>query len=351
MEEVQRELGLAAVIKLASNENPLGASPRALDAIRRALPDLNRYPDGSGYRLRRALATLHGVRLDQVILGSGTCELIEILARAYLADGDEAVISQQSFPIYENATKWVNGTVVAVPTATGRRHDLDAMGEAVSERTKLIFIANPCNPTGTYATRAELDRLLARVDGRVLVVLDEAYFEYVDRPDFPNGLQDLGLGRSVIVLRTFSKIYGLAGLRIGYAISSPEVIANLNQVRPPFNTSSLAQEAALAALEDDEWARASREHNRREKAFVEGELSRRGVRFIPSVTNFVLVELDTDVRQVFLALQKLGVIIRPVGGPGLVNCARVSLGTHEENERFLAALDQLVAACAGGGKA
>lgn len=342
IEEVQRELGVGEIVKLASNENPLGTSPRALAAIRQALGELHRYPDGGGYALRRAIAARHGVELDQVILGNGSCELIEMLARAYLADGDEAVISQQSFVMYELAVNQVNGRAIAVPTKPGRGHDLAAMAAAVTPRTKLLFIANPCNPTGTYATRAELDHLLATVGERVLVVLDEAYFEYVERDDYPDGLADLRQGHNVIVLRTFSKIYGLAGIRIGYGVAAPEVIATLNRVRSPFNTSSLAQAGALAALDDDEWARRSREHNLQELAFLTAELARRGVCFTPSVTNFILIEFERDVRELFVEFQKMGVIIRPVGGPGLAGCARVSVGLREENEKFLHALDHLV---------
>ena len=344
IEEVQRELGVSDIVKLASNENPLGTSPRALAAIHAALPELHRYPDGAGFRLRRELALRHGVSIDHLILGNGSCEILEMLARAYIADGDEAVISQQSFVMYELAINQVNGRPVAMPTAPGRRHDLDAMAAAVTSRTKLVYVANPCNPTGTYNTRAEVDRLLAAVGERVLVVLDQAYQEYVDRADFPDGLDDLNAGHNVIVLRTFSKIYGLAGLRIGYGLAAPDVISTLNRVRSPFNTSSIAQAAALGALGDDEWAQRSREHNLREMAFLEDALRRRGVRFTPSVTNFVLIELDGDPRELFLEFQRRGVIIRPVGGPGLVGCARVSVGTRGENERFLAALDQLVPA-------
>lgn len=342
IEEVQRELGVSEIVKLASNENPLGTSPKALAAVREALPSLNRYPDGSGYAVRRALAARHAVDIDQIILGSGSCEIIEMLARAYLADGDEAVISQQSFVMYELAVSQVNGRALVVPCAAGRRHDVDAMARAITPRTKLVYVANPCNPTGTYITREELDRLLSVAGESVLVVLDEAYFEYVDRPDYPNGLDDLKAGRNVIALRTFSKIYGLAGLRIGYGIASPEVIALLNRVRSPFNTTSLAQAAALGAVEDDEWATRSRLHNLRELKFLEGELKRRGVRYVPSVTNFVLIEFGRNIKELFIEFQRQGVIIRPVGGPGLVNCARVSVGTREENEKFLAALDRIM---------
>lgn len=282
--------------------------------------------------------------MDQVILGNGSCEVIEMLARAYLADGDEAVISQQSFVMYELAINQVNGRPIAVPTSIGRRHDVDAMAAAVTERTKLVYIANPCNPTGTYTTREELNRLLAAVGDRVLVVLDQAYQEYLCSRDYPDGLADLKAGRNVVVLRTFSKIYGLAGLRIGYGIGSPEVIATLNRVRSPFNTSSLAQAAALATLDDEEWVRDTRDNNLKEIAFLESELFRRSIAFTASVTNFVLIEFETDVKEMFIEFQKLGIIIRPVGGPGLVNCARVSVGTRVENERFLAALDQLIPA-------
>ncbi len=342
IEEVQRELGVGEIVKLASNENPLGTSPRALAAIRKALGELHRYPDGGGYALRRAIAARHGVDLDQVVLGNGSCEIIEMLARAYLADGDEAVISQQSFVMYELAVNQVNGRPIAVPTKGGRGHDLAAMAAAVTARTKLLFIANPCNPTGTYSSRAELDQLLKTVGERVLVVLDEAYFEYVAQDDYPDGLADLRAGHNVIALRTFSKIFGLAGIRIGYGIAAPEVIATLNRVRSPFNTSSLAQAGALAALDDSEWAARSRDHNLREMAFLTQELTRRHVRFTPSVTNFILIEFDRDVRELFVEFQRMGVIIRPVGGPGLAGCARVSVGLREENEKFLRALDRLV---------
>lgn len=344
IEEVQRELGVSDIVKLASNENPLGSSPRGLAAAATGLPTLNRYPDGGGFALRRVLAERHDVEMDQVILGNGSAELIEMLARAYLADGDEAVISQQSFVMYELAVNQVNGRTIAVPATAGRGHDLEAMAAAVTDRTKLVYIANPCNPTGAWVTREQLDRFLDRVSERVLVVLDEAYFEYLDEPAYPDGLDDLRAGRNVIVLRTFSKIYGLAGLRIGYGVSALDVIATLNRVRSPFNTSSLAQAAAMGALEDEEWVNYSREQNLKQRTFLEVELGRRGARYTPSVTNFVLIEFDRDVRELFLEFQKLGVIIRPVGGLGLTNCARVSVGTRSENERFLEAYDRLIPA-------
>lgn len=347
IEEVERELGVSDIVKLASNENPLGPSPKAVAAVKAALPTLHRYPDGSGYALRKALAARHGVDVEQVILGAGSVEIIEMLARAFMADGDEAVFSQQSFVSYLLAVNQVNGRAVTVPATSGRGHDLPALARAVGDRTKLVFLANPCNPTGTYFSRAALDRFLAEVGDRALVVMDEAYHDYVARSDFPDAIDDVKAGRHVMVLRTFSKVYGLAGLRIGYGIASPDVIATVNRVRSPFNTSSLAQAAALAALGDADWVRGSREHNLRELDFLQGELERKGVPFTPSVTNFVLVEFWANIGELFLEFQKRGVIIRPVGGPGLVNCGRVSVGTHAENVRFLAALDELAPARVG----
>jgi histidinol-phosphate aminotransferase len=347
IEEVERELGISDIVKLASNENPLGTSPKALVAIHKAMASLNRYPDGGGFALRKALAARHGVELENTILGAGSVELIEMLARAFLADGDEAVFSEQSFVSYQLAVEQVNGKAVIVPATGGRAHDLAAIANAVTDRTRLIYLANPCNPTGTYFTRGEFDRFMAQIGDRALVVLDQAYHEYVCRPDYPDGLDDLKAGKSVIVLRTFSKIYGLAGLRIGYGLSSPEVISVLNRVRSPFNTSSLAQVAALAALDDHDWVKRSRDHNLRELTFLQEQLDKRAIRFTPSVTNFVLIEVESDVKKLFVEFQRGGVIVRPVGGPGLVNCARVSVGTRSENERFLAAIDALVPAVAG----
>lgn len=344
IEEVRRELGITdEIVKLASNENPLGPSPRAVEAIRRATPELHRYPDGGGFYLREAVAKLFELSLDQVILGNGSSEVIEMLARAYLADGDEAIFSQQSFVMYPIAISAVNGKGIAVPANSERRHDVDAMARAVTPRTKLIYIANPSNPTGTYITRSELDYLIARVPENVLIVMDQAYQEYVDNPDYPDALSDFKAGReNVVVLRTLSKIHGLAGIRIGYGIAHPEVVAVLNRVRSPFNTSSLAQVAGLAALSDDSWVHHCRRANAGERSFLESELKRRGIRYTPSVTNFILVEFSGRVGDLIPAFERRGVIIRPVGGPGLANCARVSVGTRAENDRFLAALDSLI---------
>lgn len=349
VEEVRRELGITdEIVKLASNENPLGPSPKAVEAIRRALPEVNRYPDGGGFYLRQAIARRHRVSEDRVILGGGSTEIIEMLARAFLADGDEAVISEQSFIMYPIAIAAVNAKGVAAPATSGRRHDVEAMARAVTPRTKLAYIANPSNPTGTYVTREELTWFLDAIPDHVLVVVDQAYLEYVGRDDYPDALRDLEAGRNVIVLRTFSKIYGLAGARIGYGLGSPEMIGLLNRVRSPFNTSHLSQVAGLAALDDDAWAAHCSRENARERSFLEAELARRGVRYTPSAANFVLVDFERDVQPLFVEFQKRGVIIRPVGGPGLAGCARVSVGTHAESEKFLAVLDALMETSGGG---
>ncbi|MBM3286760.1 MAG: histidinol-phosphate transaminase [Candidatus Eisenbacteria bacterium] len=345
IEEVRRELGIKdEIIKLASNENPLGPSPLALEAMRRALPELHRYPDGGGFYLRKAIAERFKLGMERVILGNGSTDIIEMIARAHLADGDEAVFSQQSFVMYPIAVASVNGRGVAVPATADRRHDLDAMAAAIGPKTKLVYIANPSNPTGTYVTRTEMDRFLDRIPENVLVAVDEAYHEYVEPGDYPDCLDDVRAGRNVIVLRTFSKIYGLAGIRAGYAFASEETIANLNQIRSPFNISHLAQVAGLAALEDEPWAARCRAQNIAELAFLHAELGRRKIAHTPSVANFILIEPGRDIQPLFLDLQKRGVIIRPMGGPGLANCARVTVGTRAENIRLLQALDDLLAA-------
>jgi histidinol-phosphate aminotransferase len=251
IEELQRELGLARVIKLASNENPLGSSPRALAALSGGAATLHRYPDGGAFRLREALADRWKVNRDQIILGNGSDEILGLLARTFLAPGDEAVMADQTFVIYKMEVTAAHGKPIIIPLKQWR-HDLPAMADAITDRTRLLFLCNPNNPTGTMVSTDEVELLLARVPSHVVVVFDEAYFEYVRSPQFPDSMAYVKQGRNVIVLRTFSKIYGLAGLRIGYGVATAEIINFLNRVRPPFNANSLAQRAALAALGDDE---------------------------------------------------------------------------------------------------
>jgi histidinol-phosphate aminotransferase len=340
VEEVERELGLSNTIKLASNENPLGPSPLAVKALQRAIAGANRYPDGGGYYLRHALAERNGVSADQIVLGNGSTELVEILARSYLGHDGNAVISEQAFIMYHIAVQAVNGNAITVPMK-GRTHDLDAMARAVNGKTRLIFVANPNNPTGTCVGAAPLQRLLDAVPEGTLLVVDEAYREYAEGfADYPETLPLVRQGAPLVVLRTFSKIYGLAGLRIGYAIAPQWVVRELHKVRSPFNTNSLAQIAALAALEDREHLERSRQRNREGLKVLQEGLSELGFLVTPSVTNFVLVEVAQPARAAFERLLKLGVIVRPMDGYDIEQGLRVSVGTREENQRVLEAFDR-----------
>ena len=337
IEEVERELGLKGSVKLASNENPLGPSPQAIEALKGALGDLNRYPDGSGFHLRERLAGINGLDPDRIMLGNGSSDLVEIMARTFLGADGNAVMANQAFMLYRLAVTAVNGNARVIPLR-GHAHDLRAMADAVDAGTRLIFIANPNNPTGTYVSHEDLEALLDRVGDRALVVVDEAYREYVVAPDYPDTLALLRSGRRLAVLRTFSKIHGLAGVRIGYALTAPEVIEAAERVRSPFNTSSLAQAAALGALADETHVARTREHNRVELRFVQDRLAQMGVSFIPSVANFVLVDTGVDGDAMFDALLRQGVIVRPMKAYDFPNSLRVTMGTRAENEAFLAAL-------------
>lgn len=337
IEELQRELGLSHVIKLASNENPLGPSPKALAVLADAAKTLNRYPDGGAFRLRTALADRWKVSLDQVILGNGSDEIIGMLARAFLSPGDEAVMADNTFVIYRMEVTAAHGTPVVVPLTDGR-HDLAAMACAITPRTKLLFVCNPNNPTGTMVNAAEVDALLAAVPANVIVVFDEAYCEYVRDPHFPDSLSYVRQGRHAIVLRTFSKIYGLAGLRIGYGVTTAEIASYLNRVRPPFNANSLAQQAALAALGDEEHVAKSRAMNQTEMASVRAGLTALGLKPLPSEANFLYFDAGRDGRLVFEALLREGVIVRHIEG----NYLRVTIGLPEENRQFLRALKQVL---------
>ena len=337
IEELQRELGLTRIIKLASNENPLGSSPKALTALREGTSTLHRYPDGGAFRLREALANRWKVTLDHVILGNGSDEILGLLARTFLAPGDEAVMADQTFVIYKMEVTAAHGKPVVVPLKQWR-HDLQAMANAVTDRTRLLFLCNPNNPSGTMVSASEVDLLLSRVPAHVVVVFDEAYFEYVRSQQFPDSMAYVKQGRNVIVLRTFSKIYGLAGLRIGYGVATAEIINFLNRVRPPFNANSLAQRAALAALGDEEHVAQSRAVNEAGMEQMVKGLSSLGLAPIPSEANFVYVDVGRDGRAVFEALLGEGIIIRHIDGP----MVRVTVGLEEENREFLAALKRVI---------
>ncbi len=333
IDELQRELGLARIVKLASNENPLGPSPKALAVLADAAATLHRYPDGGAFKLRTGLADRWKVSLDQVILGNGSDEIIGMLARAFLSPGDEAVMADNTFVIYKMEVTAAHGSPVIVPLKNGR-HDLDAMARAVTPRTRLLFVCNPNNPTGTVVGAAEMTALMAKVPAHVIVVFDEAYCEYVRDPHFPDSLGYVRQGRHAIVLRTFSKIYGLAGLRIGYGVTTAEIAGYLNRVRPPFNANSLAQRAALAALGDEEHVAKSRAMNQAEMASVRTGLTALGFQPLPSEANFLYFDAGRDGRALFEALLRQGVIVRHIDGNNL----RVTIGLPEENRQFLQAL-------------
>jgi histidinol-phosphate aminotransferase len=347
IEEVERELKVIAV-KLASNENPLGPSPRAIAAARDFLPSVHRYPDGSGYYLRRKLSQRLRVGMETLILGDGSCELIDLAARMMLGAGAEAITSEGSFPLYYIAVKATGARLVCVPLRD-YTFDLDAIARAVTPKTRLIYLSNPNNPTGTMFTADALDSFLARIPEDILVVVDEAYYEYVARADYSRSLDLLRAGRNILVLRTFSKIYGLAGLRMGYGAGPEGLVANMNKVRAPFNTSSLAQVAALAALDDTAHVEASLQMNRAGLAQLGVGLEEMGLVPVPSLTNFVLVPLGRDANKLADDLLGLGVIVRPMGWMGFPEAIRVTVGTAAENEKFLAAMKQLCTGSAGGG--
>jgi histidinol-phosphate aminotransferase len=341
IEEVERELGRTA-IKLASNENPLGPSPKAQEAVRKYLQQIHYYPDGGGYYLRRKLAEIHGLSMDQIILGAGSTDLIELVGKTFLTGADEAITSESAFYMYRLAIEDMGAGLILTPMRE-MTFDLPAIAHAVTPKTKVIYLANPNNPTGTMFTADELDRLLDALPPRILVVVDEAYYEYVQRPDYSRSLEHVRAGRNVLVLRTFSKVYGLAGIRLGYGMGHPELIECLNRIRSPFNASSVGQVAALAALDDHEHVARSVESNRREMRFLTEELAREGVPCTPSVGNFLLIDTGRDGEEDFMRLLHEGVIVRPVKLYSFPTSLRVTVGTHLDNEIFLEALHRVAA--------
>jgi histidinol-phosphate aminotransferase len=341
IEEAERLSGVRDVVKLASNENPLGPSPRAVQAAREAAERMSRYPDSSGLALRQALSLRLGFPADQIVLGNGSTEIVEILAKAFLSSGRGAVVADQAFIMYRIAVRTMGAPLTVVPLRD-HRHDLPAMAGACDDATALVYISNPNNPTGTYVTRSEMEAFFRRLPPHVLAVVDEAYCDYVEAPDYPDCLEFLKTGRNLSVLRTFSKIHGLAGLRIGYAVTVRDVAAALETVRSPFNTSALAQAAARAALGDAEHVARSRGENAREVRFLSQELARRRVEFLPTVANFLLVHTHMTGDDLYHGLLDLGVVVRPMEPYGYPRSVRVSVGTHAENQRFLEALDRVL---------
>ncbi|MGH2921578.1 MAG: histidinol-phosphate transaminase [Gaiellaceae bacterium] len=345
VEEVKRELGLDRVVKLASNEGPYGPFPAAIEALARGAEELNRYPDGGAYRLRVALAERHGVRFEEIAPGAGSDGVVDYLSQLALDPGDEIVCGWPSFPSYAIDAAKLGAVPRQVPLRD-HRYDLAAMLEAIGPRTKLVYVCHPNNPTGTMNTRAELDEYFERVPDHVLTVLDQAYAEYIDHPEYPDGVEEyLKAGRRVVVLRTFSKIYGLAGLRVGYAVAPAEVVTAIGKVRRAFDVNSAAQEAALASLDADEELERRRRENSEGLAQLERIMREHGLEPAgPAVGNFLFAEVAEDSRPLFEQLLREGVIVRPTGGFGAPGAIRVTVGTAEENEIFGEALGRVLSA-------
>ncbi len=339
LEELARELGIADAIKLASNENPLGPSPKAVDAARAALSAAHRYPDASAHHLRARLAAKLGVSTEEVIQGNGSNELLELLVRTFTTPADHVVFADPSFVVYQLACLAHGVSFTAVPLVHDV-HDLSAMAAAVTPKTRLIFVANPNNPTGTYVGRRAMEEFLRSIPGHVLVALDEAYCEYADAPDYPDGVELRRVNERLVVLRTFSKVYGLAALRVGYAVAMPEIVDYMNRVRAPFNVSSPGQAAALAALDDVEHVARSVRENAVERTRIGRELASMAVGVTPSQANFVYCEFRRPARAIYEALLRKGVIVRPFGS--LPTKLRVTVGTGTENDRFLGALREVL---------
>jgi histidinol-phosphate aminotransferase len=346
IEELQREFRLQEVIKLASNENPLGPSPRALAAIESGLSELARYPDGNGFILKQALCAKLGVNLNQVTLGNGSNDILELMTRTFVQPGQEVIFSQHAFAVYPIATQAVGGKAVIVP-AKDWGNDLDGMIKAITENTRVMFIANPNNPTGTWIRRDALARFLDQVPEHVIVVLDEAYFEYAIHPameveGYPDGMDLLHSYQNLVVSRTFSKAYGLAGLRVGYSVSQPIIADLLNRVRQPFNVNSLALLAATAALQDEEHIENSARLNAIGMQQCIDAFRQMGLTFIPSGGNFISVDMRKPAQPVYLELLKRGVIVRPVANYEMPNHLRITIGTERENSKFLSALREVL---------
>ena len=345
--ELEREYGISNAIKLASNENPFGPSPLALAAARDALQDLSRYPEGSAWLLAGKLAEKHQLVQESITLGNGSNDVLDIIARVFLTPAHEAVFSQYAFAVYPLAVQAVGATACIAPAHDGSRgpacgHDLDAMSRLVGPNTRLVFIANPNNPTGTWLESAALETFITNLPAHVMVVVDEAYFEYVDKVSYPDTSTWLARFPNLIVTRTFSKAYGLAGLRIGYALSHPDVAGLLNRVRQPFNVNTVAQAAALAALDDVEYLQQSIRRNREGMEQLVSGLRSLGLDYIESAGNFVAVNTGRGLEH-YEALLQQGVIVRPVANYGMPDYLRVTVGRADENARLLSALQQVLA--------
>lgn len=345
IEEVQREYGLTDIIKLASNENPIGASPVVVQALMEALPQLNVYPDAQAYRLRHALGAHHGVDPEMIRVGNGADGVIRELCVSYLNDDDEMLTSCSSFPVYDISAAVMRARLVKTGLTPELRFDLRAMADAITPRTRLIFVCNPNNPTGSIVTAAEVERFIARVPDTAIVVFDEAYYEFVDDPDYPDTLPYILEGRkNVCILRTFSKAYGIAGIRVGYAIASAELLAPMRSCAESFPVNLLAQIAGEAALKDGEFLRRTVKVNAEGREFLYRQFDRLGIPYVRSQTNFLLARLGPEAKQVYTELLKRGIIVRPCTGYDLPEYLRITVGDQSQNERLVATLESILQA-------
>lgn len=343
IEELERELGISDIVKLASNENPLGTPASALAAIQQALPKLALYPDGSAYALKQKLAAKLSVSASQLTIGNGSNEILDLVARVFLSPDCNAVVSRHAFIVYPIAVRAL-GAALRIAEARDYGHDLDAMAALVDANTRIVFIANPNNPTGNWLSIAAIENFLQAIPADVIVVLDEAYHEYVDKPGYASGLTLLDRYPNLVVTRTFSKAYGLAGLRVGYSVSHTDVAGLLNRLREPFNVNSLALAAAEAVLDDDDYLQRSLAVNRAGMQQLEAGLRSMSLSFIESAGNFIAVDFARDAAPLYQAFLQEGVIVRPVGVYEMPTWLRISVGLPEENERFLVACRKVLAA-------
>ena len=341
IEEVERELKITGVVKLASNENPLGPSPKAMEAIKKYSKDVSLYPDQSCYELTGLLAEKLDMSPENIVIGNGSDEIMMLIALAYISSGDEVIISLNTFSTYETVSRLMEASILNI-NLKDYTYDLQEMAAVASQKTKLIFVCNPNNPTGTINTKKDLDQLVSKVPANTIIVLDEAYSEYAESQDFPDSLEYVRNNKNVIVLRTFSKIYGLAGLRVGYGIARPDIIKYLRLVRLPFSVNRIGQIAASASLSDIHHVEVSRKNNSDGKKYLYGELEKLGLSYVKTEANFIFIDLKDDADAIFMKLMRHGVIVRPLSSFGMPGSIRVTIGTPDQNNKFIKALSEVI---------
>lgn len=342
IEEVVRELDIKEeIIKLASNENPLGPSPKAVQAIMQKIDDTNLYPDDNCFYLKKKMEEKFGQPPENIIVGSGSVELIELIFKAYVNPGDEIIMSEPSFIMYKIACQIFGGKRIAIPLKDFR-HDIEAMSRSINHKTKIVIVDNPINPTGTIVKKDVFERFIKQLPENVLLVIDEAYREYIEDENYPDTLEYIAKRKNIVILHTFSKIYGLAGLRIGYGFSNPEIIAALMKVRLPFNVNLIAQIAATAALDDTEYVEKSFKNNETGKKYLYQEFDRLKLKYTPTYGNFILVHFNNEAKQVFERAQKRGLILRTVREYGLPNALRITIGTPSQNKKLIEVLKSIL---------